>query len=433
LPEKREGEVETDMIPDWNPEPVHKEGEGYNPYRDADGKFASGPGGKGKAKGRKDKKNPVADSEKSPEKYSPEYWKARIKYPPAPNKYKDKDIGIDRHGRRYVIRPDGYKHYLNDFPNKDDNFGPDLPPLKEFKRRGGGDTPIGRLAFKNDMVKSLDYSDVHIPRLGGNMAEEDDIFEEDKKDEEEEVEKSPDSDLVRGILGQVGDPKLKEMLEGWLSENDLEKEEDIADEEGGGSDVIEEIAEEIAGEVEDIVEEVLGGGGSDEEPEMEKSEDDEEDDLEKCNDDLEKADEDEDEDEVEKDDDEDEEEEPGVEKSWKVPLFKSEEERVVYGVVLEPGTKDLQGDIVRPADVRKACHEFMMKSQKVGHEHNGPAHASIIENYIAPLDFECGGQRVRKGSWIMVTKIHDLNLWEAVKSGDITGYSIGGTGVRTPV
>lgn len=286
---------------------------------------------------------------------------------------------------------------------------------------------------EEDAKKSLDYSDIHIPRLGDSMAEEDDIFEE--KDEEEEVEKSPDSDLVRGILDKVGDPKLKEMLSGWLSENDLEKEEDIVDEEGGGSDVIEEIAEEIAGEVEDIVEEVLGGGGSDEEPEMEKSEEDEdEDDLEKCDDDdLEKSD-DEDED-VEKDDedDEEEEEEPGVEKSWKVPLFKSEEERVVYGVVLEPGTKDLQGDIVRPADVRKACHEFMMKSQKVGHEHNGPAHASIIENYIAPLDFECGGQSVKKGSWIMVTKIHDLNLWEAVKSGDITGYSIGGTGVRTPV
>lgn len=36
----------------WNPQPLLKADEGYNPYRDEDGKFASGPGGKGGAKGK---------------------------------------------------------------------------------------------------------------------------------------------------------------------------------------------------------------------------------------------------------------------------------------------------------------------------------------------------------------------------------------------
>jgi len=261
----------------------------------------------------------------------------------------------------------------------------------------------------------------------------DDIFEDDKKDEE--LEKASDSDIVRGVIDQVNDPSLKEMLTGWLGDN-VDKEAEIA-EEGGGTDVIDEIAEEIGEKVEDVVAEVLGGGGGEEtvsepEPEvpgMEKSDDDdedEEDDLEKCSGsdkDLEKSD----------DDDEDDEDEPAVEKSWRVPLFKSEEEQVVYGVVLEPGTEDLQGDIVAAADVRKACHEFMMKSQRIGHEHEGSVNAQIVENYIAPLDFDCGGQRVKKGSWIMVTKIHDPNIWNAVKTGEITGYSIGGSGTRIPV
>lgn len=39
------------MIPIWNPQPLAKADEGYNPYRDEDGKFASGPGGKGKGGG----------------------------------------------------------------------------------------------------------------------------------------------------------------------------------------------------------------------------------------------------------------------------------------------------------------------------------------------------------------------------------------------
>jgi hypothetical protein len=30
----------------------------------------------------------------------------------------------------------------------------------------------------------------------------------------------------------------------------------------------------------------------------------------------------------------------------------------------------------------------------------------------------------------MVTKIHSGAMWEAIKKGDITGYSIGGTGTR---
>jgi hypothetical protein len=32
----------------------------------------------------------------------------------------------------------------------------------------------------------------------------------------------------------------------------------------------------------------------------------------------------------------------------------------------------------------------------------------------------------------MAVKIHDLGLWQAVKKGDITGFSIAGTGNRTP-
>lgn len=234
-----------------------------------------------------------------------------------------------------------------------------------------------------------------------------DIFEEDKKDDEEELEKD-------------------------------------------GSEVIEEIADEIGDEVEAIVEEVLGGGGGDEDADTEKSEDDDEEDedLEKSEDededevekedeededDLEKSDDEEDEDIEKEDEDEDEDEEPDVEKRWTVPLFKSEDQQIVYGVVSEPGSVDLQGDVLTESEIRKACHSFMMTSQRIGHEHNGPANADIIESYIAPVNFECGGQLVKKGSWVMAAKIHDPVLWHGVKKGEINGFSIAGTGTRTPL
>ena len=74
----------------------------------------------------------------------------------------------------------------------------------------------------------------------------------------------------------------------------------------------------------------------------------------------------------------------------------------------------------------------MQTSQRIGKEHSGVAKASIIESYIAPTDFKCNGQVVKSGSWVMAVKIHDPALWQAVKKGDITGFSIAGTGTRTP-
>jgi hypothetical protein len=74
----------------------------------------------------------------------------------------------------------------------------------------------------------------------------------------------------------------------------------------------------------------------------------------------------------------------------------------------------------------------MMESQRIGKEHEGQAKADIIESYIAPTDFVCGGQKVRKGSWVMAIKIHDPKIWQSVKKGDITGLSIAGKGDRVP-
>lgn len=117
-----------------------------------------------------------------------------------------------------------------------------------------------------------------------------------------------------------------------------------------------------------------------------------------------------------------------------VKITKSDEERqLVYGVVLEPEVIDAHYDVVSVDEIESAAHNYLIKSRMVGDQHNKPAKADIVESYIAPTDLNIGGQHVRKGSWVMVTRIHDQEMWHGIKKGAYTGYSIGGYAVKEPI
>lgn len=338
------------------------------------------------------------------------------------------------------------------------------------------------------ILKSIDYGDISTPTLVGDHMDED-----YKEKDDEELEKGSDTDLVQSILAdesggldalqqaidQTQDPQLKEILEaikedetkhtaalqqwvemaGGSGEEEPPGEEEAAPEpapdEGGEEVPIESDADLNDGPMDeeeeeapldkgdapksDLIDEIRAilaeheAEKADEEEDAEKSDDGDEDDDKP--DFLKEDEEDED---LEKEDDEGEDgEEDDLDKSCdKINkriafIAKAQDQQVVYGVVSEPGTVDLQGDRLSESEIRKACHKFMMTSQKIGKEHNGEAKADIIESYIAPVDFRCGGQHVRKGSWVMAVKIHDPAVWRDVKKGEITGFSIAGTGTRT--
>ncbi len=111
------------------------------------------------------------------------------------------------------------------------------------------------------------------------------------------------------------------------------------------------------------------------------------------------------------------------------------ERRLVYGIVLEPETTDSQGDIYSAADIEAAAHGFMSDYQNVGHMHKALVNdgAEVVESYLAPCDLEIGGQAVKVGTWILVIHVTSDALWEQVKSGELTGLSIGGYAERTPI
>jgi len=111
-----------------------------------------------------------------------------------------------------------------------------------------------------------------------------------------------------------------------------------------------------------------------------------------------------------------------------IPICKRDEEKhIVYGVVLEPDTVDGQGDIISAEEIEKACHTFMREYKKLGFLHKEFDRALyILENYIAPETFKFNGQIVKKGSWIMAVKVEDPMIWDLIKQGKITGFSVQG-------
>ena len=115
-----------------------------------------------------------------------------------------------------------------------------------------------------------------------------------------------------------------------------------------------------------------------------------------------------------------------------VPIHKLDEEhRLVYGVVYSPDEVDAQGDFARAPVIEKMAHVFMAQFQKtdVMHDEVDRSEILVVESYIAPVDFTMGDQEVTKGSWVLVTKILDDDIWEKVKKGELTGYSMGGAAI----
>jgi len=117
-----------------------------------------------------------------------------------------------------------------------------------------------------------------------------------------------------------------------------------------------------------------------------------------------------------------------------IPLIKTEDEKFVLGIVLEPEVRDAQGDIYSAKEVRTAAHAFMEQFQNIGFMHRELINdkVSILESYVAPSEFTIGDQSVKEGTWLFATRVNDPEMWDGIKKGNLTGYSIGGSAVRVP-
>lgn len=157
-------------------------------------------------------------------------------------------------------------------------------------------------------------------------------------------------------------------------------------------------------------------------------------------------------------------------------IQKSDERKYTLGIVYEPDVVDSQGDFAKADEIEKAAWKFMKRLQcqakltksvvgvfkqfvegvkkgdaniditdvldaikKEDASGLGFQHATwnseeneigdIVESYIAPCDMTLGDQVITKGTWMMGVVWNDT-YWAKVQKGEMTGYSMGGTGKR---
>lgn len=105
---------------------------------------------------------------------------------------------------------------------------------------------------------------------------------------------------------------------------------------------------------------------------------------------------------------------------------KDDEQKLVYGVVYEPDTVDLQKDFMTAKTIEKMAHDFLKEFRNIDKNHDYVSSVGTpVESYITMSDMEYGGEVIKKGSWVLVTEATD-DAWESIKKGDLQAYSIGG-------
>ena len=129
-----------------------------------------------------------------------------------------------------------------------------------------------------------------------------------------------------------------------------------------------------------------------------------------------------------------------------VSVTKADQDYVdVLGVVLEPEVVDktkqdadgsdtgAEGDIYSAAEICKAMEWWMENADQqfacfhtaLGGVFVGKEDIILMQNYIAPVDFELGEQNVIKDSWLLGARVKNPTLVKAVRDGKINSWSIG--------
>ncbi|WP_340033469.1 XkdF-like putative serine protease domain-containing protein [Paenibacillus sp. FSL E2-0202] len=113
-----------------------------------------------------------------------------------------------------------------------------------------------------------------------------------------------------------------------------------------------------------------------------------------------------------------------------------DDKRIVKGVVYQPDVADAHDDQMDEVEIEKAAHLFMEKQHtyNIDKQHDLEADKGfVIESYISPCDMTLGEQQIVKGSWVAAVKVTENDTWEAIKKGEITGFSMWGVGKREEI
>ncbi|MED3648632.1 XkdF-like putative serine protease domain-containing protein [Halalkalibacterium halodurans] len=108
-------------------------------------------------------------------------------------------------------------------------------------------------------------------------------------------------------------------------------------------------------------------------------------------------------------------------------VFKNDEKRIVYGPVLVPDEPDTDNDVVTAEKIEEVAHKFVEEYGNIDLMHTLNNVGKLVESYILPMDWQIDDQLlIPKGSWMMGVRVMDEDTWQAVKDGNLGGFSIMG-------
>lgn len=113
-------------------------------------------------------------------------------------------------------------------------------------------------------------------------------------------------------------------------------------------------------------------------------------------------------------------------------LKKSEEKRMVYGIVYAPEQIDTQGDFAKADEIAKAAHGFM-KAALTGNidvNHDFDAREAYVAESWITKGVDVLFDKEPAGAWAVGVKVESDELWEQVKKGELAGISMAGRAVK---
>lgn len=139
------------------------------------------------------------------------------------------------------------------------------------------------------------------------------------------------------------------------------------------------------------------------------------------------------------------EEPPGQIIKGRCEIRKSDDEkRQIFGwasvAVTEEGeqVEDWQGDMIDPEDLEQAAYEYMLLFGNGGEMHDNPTHivSKVIESVVFTED-KLKAMGIPEGTlplgWWIGFQIQDDDVWEKIKNGTYSMFSIEGTAERVEV
>jgi hypothetical protein len=126
-----------------------------------------------------------------------------------------------------------------------------------------------------------------------------------------------------------------------------------------------------------------------------------------------------------------------VTKELKADILKVDvDERIVWGWAYVSTVKGVRSvdhseESVSPEVLVKAATNFMLSVRTAKAMHQGDSVGEVVHSF--PLTNELGkslGVSSDREGWIICMKIHDEKVWQSVKSGELSAFSIGGRALR---